>query len=565
MKKGNHQTKSVPEGYPRMTLQRSSYTCLNGIWEYQITEKGKKPLKNHGWKEIVVPFALGCPLSKSDDFLDEQHVLWYRKKFDYHPSPFQTLLNFEAVDQSCSIYLNRSKVAEHHGGYAPFSVDITAKVDYENELLVEVFDPTDKGDYAYGKQRIDHQGMWYTPTSGIWQTVWVEDLPESALTDVKISPDFDHSCVYLQMAGRFSQAVITVFKDGKLVHRGITIHKEYTIPMKHVQPWTLDNPNLYDLYIQTEDETIKSYFGMRKFERKVDEYGHVRFFLNHQPLFLTGVLDQGYTMDGGYTYESDELIKQDIQNAKDLGFNFIRKHVKQENRNFYYYCDVMGMLVMQDMVSGGKYSFGRQTLLPTIGMKLSGTYRTELQKQTYYQELDALLDTLFNYVSIFCWVSFNEGWGQFDTPAVTQYIKNYDNTRLVDSASGWFDEKCGDFQSIHSYFSSRFMPRKKDDRILLLSEFGGFSYLEPKHSRVQKPYGYRKYTNRVAYNEDVLNLYETWILKNINHGLSGCVYTQLYDVEDECNGLYTADRKMCKVDRQRMKQLNQKIIRSMKK
>lgn len=556
--------------YPRMTLQRDSYFSLNGEWQFQITD-GSEPLEEN-WETIIVPFALGSTLSGTDKQLKPGETLWYRKYFTYPITKNQIVLNFEAVDQRCEVLLNGLPVGSHEGGYTPFEFDVSDCMKQTNELIVKCYDDSERGNYVYGKQKLEHGGMWYTPSSGIWQSVWLEELKKGSVHDIKITVDYDSGLVYLIMAGHFQQACITVFAGKKLVHRGITVEKEYTIPLDNFHPWTPEDPFLYDLYIETEDETVKSYFGMRKFSVGKDSTGITRFLLNNEPIFLTGLLDQGYSCDGLMTYPSDEAMRYELETIKRLGFNMLRKHVKQECRRWYYLCDVLGILVMQDMPNGGgPYDFKLTAVKPNIGLRSfkDDQYeklgrQSEEGRDMYYKELDAMLESLYNYVSIFAWVPFNEGWGQFDSAKVTDYIHDYDSTRLVDSASGWFDQGAGDFASRHVYFVG-FKAPKLDHRILLLSEFGGFAYLEHGHSVVDKLYGYKKFKDKLELNEAIERLYQKDVISQIPRGLSGCIYTQVSDVEDECNGLFTYDRKVLKVDEVMMMRINEKCKRSIKK
>ncbi len=555
--------------YPRMQLQRDSYTCLNGQWEFQITS-GKQQPSEDGWESVTVPFALGSALSGTKKELKENEVLWYRKYFSYPLTGLRTLLHFEAVDQCCDVWMNRLECGHHEGGYEPFTLDVTGKLMRRNELIVRCTDQSDRGIYAYGKQKIEHSGMWYTPSSGIWQTVWLENIPESAVTDLKITPDYDRGAVYLQMSGTFSQALISVFSGRTPVHRGITSAMEYTIPLPDFRPWTPDDPFLYDIYIQTEDETVKSYFGMRCFTVEKDEAGIPRFCLNHKPLFLSGLLDQGYSCDGLMTYPDDAAIVHELTAFKKLGFNMLRKHIKTECRRWYYHCDRLGILVMQDMPSGGgPYSFSLTAVRPTLGKRdiPDDRYKafgrgSEESRMMYYRELDAMLNTLYNCVSIFCWVPFNEGWGQFDSEKVTRRIREYDPGRLIDSASGWHDQGAGDFDSRHVYFTKFRLP-KIGNRAVLLSEFGGYAYLEWGHSQAKKLYGYKKYKDKIRLNEAFEKCYEENVIPYAGKGLCGCVYTQTADVEDECNGLFTADRKILKVDADMVRRINRKLTESM--
>ena len=560
----------LPE-YPRMQLQRDSYFSLNGVWEYQITALGAEP-KPGRWKKIVVPFALGSKLSGADDILLPDQTLWYRRQFAYKPTVAHTWLNFEGVDQVCTVYLNGIKVGSHVGGYAPFSLDVTDAIKYQNSLMVKCTDDSDRGIFAYGKQKLEHSGMWYTPSGGIWQSVWLEDLNAHAIQDLKITPDFDEQKVYIDLAGDFPQAAITIGAAGQVVHRGLTNDMHYEAPISLLHPWTPDDPFLYDLYIQTEDDVIKSYFAMRKFSVGHDAEGTVRFCLNNKPLFFSGLLDQGYTVDGLMTFPAEEAMTYELEKIKEMGFNMLRKHVKVECRRWYYNCDRLGILVMQDMPSGGTFDFKEMGIKPTLGFRHQkdidnpklGRSKEE-EKQIYYHELDEMLDNLYNFACIFAWVPFNEGWGQFDSAKVTAHIRDYDSTRLIDSASGWHDQGAGDFDSIHDYFFPFKARKPKDERILILSEFGGYSYVEHGHSEPQKTYGYKKFTDRIDLDGAVNKLYEKMILNNIRNGLSGCIYTQVSDVEDECNGLFTADREIIKIDVRKMKRMNEKLYRRLAK
>ncbi|NCB32647.1 MAG: glycoside hydrolase family 2, partial [Erysipelotrichia bacterium] len=481
-------------------------------------------------------------------------------------------LNFEAVDQCCTVYMNGLLAGSHEGGYIPFSLDVSHLIKEDNEILVKVTDDSDSGIYAYGKQKIDHGGMWYTPSSGIWQTVWLEELPEHAVQDIKISIDFDHGTVYVQMDGTFSQSVIAIYEGKTQISSTMTGDKTCSIALEHPHPWTPEDPFIYDMYIRTEDETVHTYFGMRKFSKARDSRGIMRFMLNNKPIFLTGLLDQGYTIDGLMTYPTNDAMKYDILKMKKLGFNMIRKHVKVENRRWYAMCDHYGMLVMQDMPNGGgPYDMKRVAVWPTLGIRKASDKDYEKNgrgsikgRKAYYMELDGMLDMLYNSVSVFAWVPFNEGWGQFDTKEAVERIRSYDSTRLIDAASGWFETGEGDFDSRHVYFRHFHVPAKNDDRILLLSEFGGYSFLDKKHSEAKELYGYKKFTDRLQWSDAVLKLFDADVLQHVKEGLSGSVYTQTADIEDECNGLMTADRRLTKIDEKRMRIMNQRIKRSLK-
>ncbi|MBR3349613.1 MAG: glycoside hydrolase family 2 [Solobacterium sp.] len=562
----NIDLKAPLQEYPRMQLQRDSFTCLNGIWEYQITERNAQPVSS-GWKKIVVPFALGSLLCGSDEQLPAGKALWYRKQFAYKPSILHTWLNFEGVDQYCTVYVNSIEVGSHAGGYSPFGFDISSMIKYQNSLMLRCIDDSDASEYAYGKQKTEHGGMWYTPSGGIWQTVWLEDLPEHAVHDIKITPDYDSGTVHLDFAGNFDQAQVLISANGQVVHHGVTDTMHYDAKIENFHPWSVEDPFLYDLYVQTEDDVVKSYFGMRKFSAGHDREGTVRFCLNNKPLFFSGLLDQGYTPDGLMTFPSDEAMISELSRIKAMGFNMLRKHVKVECRRWYYHCDRMGFLVMQDMPSGGTYDYRWQTVMPTLGFKQDDHDNPKLGRtdkrlqQVYYEELDGMLDNLYNCTSIFAWCPFNEGWGQFDSKEVTEHIRTYDPTRLIDSASGWYDQGAGDFTSIHEYFLPFRVRPTKTGRIYILSEFGGYSYIEKGHSEAQELYGYKKFTDKLEMDAAINRLYENLIYRNIRKGLSGCIYTQVSDIEDECNGLFTADRKIVKIDEKKMRRMNERLYR----
>ena len=559
--------------YPRMQMQRDSYYNLNGVWEYQITERKQNPEAGQ-WKKIIVPFALGSELSQAKESLGVGKALWYRKQFSYKPNIMHTYINFEAVDMECTVFMNGLEVGTHKGGYTPFTFDVTEYIKYQNSLMVRCVDDSNYGKYAYGKQKVEHGGMWYTPTSGIWGSVWMEDIAEHGIHDLKITPDVDESCVHISLAGNFSQALITVATEGHVVYSGITTDKTYTIPLEQPHLWSVDDPFLYDLYVQTEDDVIRSYFGMRKYSLEYDRNGIMRFCLNDKPLFFSGLLDQGYTSDGMYTYPNREAILYELQKVKDMGFNMLRKHAKIETRRWYYECDRLGILVMQDMPSGGFIEQDKLTtmFLPNLGLtKMSDTSESRFvrsdkeSQQIYYEELDEMLDALYNCTCIFSWVPFNEGWGQFNSKEVTEHIRDYDHTRLIDSASGWHDNGAGDFNSVHNYFFPYQTKKDKYGRAVILSEFGGYSFLEKRHSLTNKLYGYKKFDDKLKLMEGITKLYEEKIIRNIPKGLSGCIYTQLSDVEDECNGIFTFDREVIKVDERKMKKINERCIRRLNK
>ncbi len=560
----------LPE-YPRPQMKRDSFTSLNGTWQYQITDDNEQPAPE-AWKDITVPFALGSKLSGTEENLMPGKVLWYTRQFAYLPNALHTWLNFEAVDNECTVFLNGMEVGEHHGGYLPFSFDVSSSIKYQNYLLIRVEDDSEFSLYACGKQRTEHGGIWYTPTAGIWGSVWLEDIAEKGITDLKITPDFDQSSVAVDIAGNFDQALVTISDHGHVIASGITNDGHYEASLPDFHAWSVEDPFLYDLFVSTGEDVVQSYFGMRKFSAGHDAEGRLRFCLNNKPLFLHGLLDQGYTKDGMYTFPSDQGMMAELETIKDLGYNMLRKHMKIESRRWYAACDHLGLLVMQDMPCGGmpEYDMKKLGLFPTIGFtrkkddKGENSTRSEESRRAYEAELDEMLDSLYNVTSLFAWCPFNEGWGQFEAGQITRRIQNYDRTRLVDSASGWFDQGEGDFASVHDYFFPLHVP-KNDGRIFLLSEFGGYTYVEKGHSFPSKPYGYKQFDDKLYMNDALFELYDKMVIPNIAKGLSGCIYTQVSDVEDECNGIFTSDRCVLKIDQKRMKKLSARLMKEISK
>lgn len=553
--------------YPRMLMQRDSYTSLNGIWQYQICSKSEEP-EEKKYKNILVPFALGSPLSGTTEVLKEDEILWYRKKFVYYSRNEKTLLHFDAVDQRCIVYFNNVEVAQHMGGYLPFTIDVTRFLQVENVISVAVVDRTDKGICAYGKQSSNPHEIWYTPTAGIWQSVWMEDVCQKPIENVIFTPNFDDKSVDVEIVGDFNQAIITVRDNGEDVFKDIIREKKLKLRFETFKAWTPEDPFLYDVYIETADDYIKSYFAMRKFSKGIDNNGHVRFFLNNKPLFLSGILDQGYISDGIYTYPTDEAMIEDLKLVKEMGFNMIRKHVKIEPSRWYYHCDRLGILVMQDMVNGGgPYDMNLVQFKGYLGIKADDSDYEKFGRSNkkgrkfFEEELTGMIKHLYNHPSIFSWVIFNEGWGQFSSEMWTKRVQELDQTRLIDSASGWFDQKCGDFKSRHVYFTPYFHRNDAKKRIVLLSEFGGYSYMEYGHTQTNKLFGYKKFKNKLNLDYAIRSLYEKQIIPAISKGLSGCIYTQLSDVESELNGLVTYDRKVLKINKRYMAKLNRKMIR----
>jgi beta-galactosidase/beta-glucuronidase len=453
-------------------------------------------------------------------------------------------------------------VGEHDGGYTAFEIDISKQVADEIEIVVKVVDRLMENGAAYGKQREDRGGIWYTSTSGIWQTVWIESVPETYLKNVKITPKYDESSVEFipEVVGKSDAKgnVIVFDAEGKEVASGeLVANKPTTLKINDFMSWSPETPYLYKLKYEYGKDTVESYFAMRKYSVGKDEKGIMRLLLNNKPYFHNGLLDQGYWSDGYYTAPSDEALKYDIQKMKDLGFNMLRKHIKIEPLRWYYHCDTIGMLVWQDAVSGGTPY--HPLLIQILPLVLGVDYVTdkyysiygrscEIGRKNYYRDLKAMVEHLYNVPSIAVWVPFNEGWGQFDAAKAVDFIKELDVTRSIDHASGWHDQGAGDFKSLHVYFKKvRIKPDAKG-RAIILSEFGGYSHGVKGHVGSTTEFGYATYKTVEDFNNAFKKLYFTEIIPQIPTGLSATVYTQVSDVEDEVNGLLTYDRKVCKAD-----------------
>lgn len=568
----------LPE-YPRPQMVREDWINLNGMFDFAIT--GDIDWCEEYNEEIRVPFAVESCLSGVCKRVSAKDRLWYRKKITL-PESFKgkrTLLHFGAVDWECKVYINKKEVGYHLGGYCPFSIDITdALTDGENELVVRVYDPTDEGWQNRGKQASESHGFWYTSTSGIWQTVWMEAVSENYIASYKVTPDIDTEVIALETAvvGAGDLKIKIYDGDNLVAEKAISANDKIAIP--DMKLWSPESPFLYDFVLELSadgkvTDSIKGYFGMRKYS--IGEYeGYNRLFLNNEPYFQRGLLDQGYWSDGGLTPPTDEAMIYDIEKMKDLGFNMLRKHIKVEPARWYYHCDKLGMLVWQDMVSGGKaLNVFHAGVLPVIHgvlnplvymSKKDNAYATfnrdriEWRLQ-FEEELFEMIDCLYNYTSICCWVPFNEGWGQFDAKRIGDAIKEKDPSRFVDHASGWYDQKGCDFRSIHKYILPFIMP-KYDGRPIVLSEFGGYSQKIRNHVwNWEKSFGYQMYANKVALTNAYKGLHEKQIIPNIKKGLSATVYTQVSDVEFEVNGILSYDRELVKIDEDVLREINSKM------
>ena len=551
--------------YPRPQFQRDSYFNLNGKWEYAITESDELPAHFDG--TIIVPFSPESPLSGVNRTLLSHQTLWYRRKLvlpeHFVPQNGRVLLHFGAVDQETTVFLNGRQVAQHMGGFTAFTADVTDALAAENTLVVRVHDDTDKSWHSRGKQKTERGGIWYTPQSGIWQTVWMEAVPAVHISSLHLEPLFDEKSIRITVTGTGA--------EGEAIIEG-TVHsfqcgQAFTVPLNSMHVWSPEDPYLYPLTLTLGDDRIESYFAMRKTEVRKDNHGVMRLFLNNRPCFHNGLLDQGYWPDGLLTPPAEEAMVYDIQTAKNLGYNMLRKHIKVEPMRWYYHCDRLGMLVWQDMINGGgDYRFWTiSTPLVTGIHQKDDQYdkfaRADAAGRTeYMRELEEMITQLVNVPSIVLWVPFNEGWGQFDAKAACQKILSLDNSRPIDHASGWHDQKIGQIQSLHVYFKPYKFKPDKLGRAVVLSEFGGYNLKLEGHTFNRVDFGYKKFVNEQALWNAYRELYEQQILPAIPKGLAATVYTQLTDVEDELNGILTYDRRVVKLPAEELKQLNARVM-----
>ena len=569
---------NVLQEYPRPQFKRDSYMNLNGIWKYALREKGQK-LGNYDG-DILVPFSIESPLSGVQKSLKPGMTLFYNKKINLNniTNRGRYILNFGAVDQETDVYINGKHVGNHKGGYLGFSIDITNSIKSltntsEVDLMVKVIDNLKENGEAYGKQSNPRGNIYYIPTGGIWQTVWIESVPINYLKNIKMTPFYDEDLIEFEPEciiedNNIKNNVIKYFitdKEGKSIKNGeISVNKKSLVSLpKPIKSWTPEEPNLYNIKFIFGEDTVYSYFAMRKFSTEKDKKGIKRLFLNNKPYFHNGVLDQGYWSDGYYTAPTDEALKYDIIKMKEMGFNMLRKHIKVEPMRWYYHCDTIGIIVWQDMVSGGSFYNPIVTMItPALQISLPDNWYsffgrgTEESRNTYYRELKEMINQLYNVPCISTWVPFNEGWGQFDALKSVDFIKELDQTRYIDHASGFHDQYGGDFNSLHIYFGNIAFDEDKYGRVVVLSEFGGYSYIVDGHCGSDHYFGYFKYKTKEEYNDAYKKLILEQIVPSVSKGISAIVYTQLSDVEDEVNGFITYDRKVIKIDIEEVKELN---------
>ena len=526
--------------YPRPQMKRDSYINLNGAWDFSVN------FENQG--QIRVPFCPESRLSGLGIHYEEESLLCYNRRFTL-PEGFnkgRVLLHIGGADQRADVFLNGKPVGSHKGGYEAFTLDITDRLQAENSLQICCFDNLEDQSYPYGKQVMNRGGMWYTPVSGIWQTVWLESVPENYIQKLRIENRGYGVTIAVEpaMAGTVTVPELGTYElvDGKV-----------TVTPENPHLWSPEDPHLYDFTVETAEDRVESYFAIRSLEiKQVGAYQ--RLCLNGKPYFFHGLLDQGYWPDGIFTPATPECYADDIRMMKKLGFNTLRKHIKVEPEEFYYQCDKLGMIVWQDMVNNSDYNFLRDTVLPTVGIQTlpdENLHQDEFSRKRFLQCMEATVNQLKNHPCICYWTIFNEAWGQFDSDNVYEQFRKLDDTRFIDSTSGWFRQKKSDVDSRHVYF--RKVKLKAGKKPLVLSEFGGKTHKVEGHVfNPDKSYGYGGCETLEALNEALVKLYMDEIVPCVKNGLCAAIYTQVSDVEDEINGLLTYDRKVEKIDPEKL-------------
>ena len=571
--------------YPRPAMRRDSCEILNGPWQYAITQTAEYPAAWQG--SILVPYSPEAPASGVGRTLQPGQWLHYHRLFAPPAGEGgRVLLHFGAVDYACAVQVNGHLAGGHRGGYWPFTLDITDLLNGtgRNSLWVAVQDPTGHGTQARGKQTLKPGGMFYPAQSGIWQTVWLERVPDNYIQTLTVTPDYDARTVTVRVHTAKPGGAVNLWAMVRA--GGVTIAEDWgsdeadqdgevtlNIPEEHFFPWSPDTPFLYDLTVGTnqgeeaEFDTVHSYFALRKWSCAPDAHGVLRFCLNDKPILLNGLLDQGYWPEGLYTPPSDAAVERELSEVKALGFNLLRKHAKIEPQRWYYHCDRLGLIVWQDIVNGGSaYNLWFVTYLTNVLQPLLRRFpdgkaaysllsrAKPASREEYARELADTVQALRCHPCIACWVPFNEGWGQFDAGKAVQALRTLDGTRLVDEASGWFDQGGGDVHSLHNYFYPlRIRPQK---RTVALSEYGGIAWPMPGHEPPRKTYGYGTAKDRQELTARYKKLQLKTVLPQLEKGLSAPVYTQLTDVEDEVNGLFTYDRAAVKPDANAVRSVN---------
>ena len=574
----------VWEEHPTPQFARVAYKTLNGTWDCAFAEgshnptddmllvvkNARRPHTDEYDLEIVVPFSPEAPLSGVNRQLQPSELLWYRRFFDVPglATGQRLILHFQAVDYACAVYVNDTLVGAHAGGYEPFCFDVTeCLASTQNELCVCVADPSEEGGHLRGKQRFDRGDIWYTAQSGIWQSVWYEIVPAAHIESLILEPDFETGTLLAGVALEQNGATDALHLCAEVLDdKGDVVASASAIPsdaacvlalnVDGVRPWSPEDPYLYGVRLTFGEDEVQSYCGFRSVQARVDDEGHKRVFLNGKPLFIKGVLDQAYWSDGFMTAPSDEALVYDIEAMKKAGFNLMRKHIKIEAERWYYHCDRLGMLVLQDMVNGGdgQIKTWQWSYKPTLFKISWNHYRDDVQRhreqlgsgdvayrQEWFDACRASVRLLRNHPSIIGWSLFNEGWGQFDAAQMCSMVRNLDSTRLIDATSGWYDQGCGDFNSVHNYFRDMKVWRDQQKRAFFVSEFGGFTHRVDGHSALDEAYGYEPYDDLDEWRRAVRELLD--LMDSLEHkGLAGYVFTQVSDIEEETNGILTYDR-----------------------
>ena len=567
--------KPHPE-YPRPTLERQRWQNLNGLWDYAIVgTNASLPVVFDG--QILVPFPVESALSGVKRTVGSSNRLWYRRTFTV-PRQWRdqrVLLHFGAVDWDARVFINGKEMGSHQGGYDGFQFDITDALTpgRDQEVVVSVWDPSDEGPQPRGKQVKKGEGIWYTPTTGIWQTVWLEPVSATHLDRVKVTPHLDDSSVTIEAQGVAvggpASLRVEVLDGSKVIQEGVleTVMATRSIPARlaptislkvpNSKPWTPEKPHLYGLRVTLSQngrktDVVKSYFGLRKVSLARDSRGDLRIHLNNQPYFQLGPLDQGFWPDGLYTAPTDEALRWDIEMTKKLGFNFARKHVKVEPERWYYWCDRLGLLVWQDMPSGDRSAEWRGP----SGVDGKEMKRSPESAAIYEKEWQAIIDARYHHPSIITWVPFNEGWGQFDTVRILNWTKQYDPTRLVDGPSGGNHVPGGDIIDHHQYPGPG-APDRVSDRAMVLGEFGGLGLPVKDHTwQESKNWGYKSFKSSAEVTAAYVDLIHKLHPLISEKGLSAAIYTQTTDVEIEVNGLFTYDRRVLKLDGDQVRAAN---------
>ena len=549
--------------YPRPQFYRDSYLSLNGYWEYAFSDASSIPTCWDG--KILVPYSPETKLSEVNHLLKPGEYLFYRLEFslDDFVIKDKVLLHFLGVDQIADVYLNDKYLGHHEGGFLSFEFEIKQHLKDKNELIVRVQDFTDTSFYSRGKQKLNHGGIWYTPQSGIYFPVFIESVSNDYIQGVKFTPDIDNGEIIINIKCELEEVGIHIFD----MDRPISTNKDVHVKVKDMHLWSPEDPYLYFVRIYTDDDEVTSYFAMRKFSTIIDEKGFTRLALNNKPYFMKGVLDQGYYKDGLLTPSSYQDYINDIKLVKSLGFNMIRKHIKIEIPRWYFECDKRGIIVWQDFINGGEsYKFSTIAFPLITGIhhkdnKYRKFARNSLKGRIFAeQEFRDIIDYLYNVPSIGLWTIFNEGWGQFDAARIYDDLKELDQTRLFDHASGWHDQGVSDVKSLHVYFKKVTLPcsKKVKHRSIILSEFGGF-VLPIEGHKIEGKKVYRSFDDKDKWLEQYKLCIERDVISNIPKGLSASVYTQLSDVEEELNGFITFDREVIKVQPSKIKEINDKI------